>query len=131
MELRRVLFRLAGVLKNVPQFPATLFVLTAMQMLHATIRVLYLGVGAFRNLFLPVPGALWLARVLLIPFAHVFHYGIHALLIGLILASIILFLKPKDYDAHDVEVSGLYWRFVDLVWMFIFPLVYLMSTRIS
>ena len=30
----------------------------------------------------------------------------------------------------DVEVSGLYWHFVDLVWMFIFPLVYLMSTRI-
>jgi heme/copper-type cytochrome/quinol oxidase subunit 3 len=25
----------------------------------------------------------------------------------------------------------LYWHFVDLVWMFIFPLVYLMSTRIS
>ena len=41
----------------------------------------------------------------------------------------ILFLKPKDYDAQDVEVTGLYWHFVDLVWMFIFPLVYLMSTK--
>jgi heme/copper-type cytochrome/quinol oxidase subunit 3 len=29
-----------------------------------------------------------------------------------------------------VEVSGLYWHFVDLVWMFIMPLVYLMSTKI-
>jgi cytochrome c oxidase subunit 3 len=29
-----------------------------------------------------------------------------------------------------VEVSGLYWHFVDLVWMFIFPLVYLMSTKV-
>jgi cytochrome c oxidase subunit 3 len=29
-----------------------------------------------------------------------------------------------------VEVAGLYWHFVDLVWMFIFPLVYLMSTRV-
>jgi len=29
--------------------------------------------------------------------------------------------------AVDVEVSGLYWHFVDLVWMFIFPLVYLLS----
>ncbi len=46
-------------------------------------------------------------------------------------AAIILFLKPKDYDAQDVEVSGLYWHFVDLVWMFIFPLVYLMSTKIT
>jgi heme/copper-type cytochrome/quinol oxidase subunit 3 len=26
-------------------------------------------------------------------------------------------------------VSGLYWHFVDLVWMFIFPLVYLMSVN--
>jgi cytochrome c oxidase subunit 3 len=61
----------------------------------------------------------------------VFHYGIHALGLGLIVATIILILKPKDYDAQDVEVSGLYWHFVDLVWMFIFPLVYLLSTKIT
>ncbi|SRR6266545_57500 len=30
-------------------------------------------------------------------------------------------------NADDVEVSGLYWHFVDLVWMFVFPLVYLLS----
>jgi cytochrome c oxidase subunit 3 len=34
------------------------------------------------------------------------------------------------FNAEDVEVSGLYWHFVDLVWMFIFPLVYLMSNQI-
>jgi cytochrome c oxidase subunit 3 len=28
-----------------------------------------------------------------------------------------------------VEISGLYWHFVDLVWMFVFPLVYLLSAR--
>ena len=60
----------------------------------------------------------------------VFHYPVHVLGIALIVSAIILFLKPKDYDAHDVEVSGLYWHFVDLVWMFIFPLVYLMSTKV-
>ncbi|MFQ5670778.1 MAG: cytochrome c oxidase subunit 3 [Acidobacteriota bacterium] len=27
----------------------------------------------------------------------------------------------------DVEISGLYWHFVDLVWMFVFPMVYLLS----
>src|SRR5260370_931199 len=43
---------------------------------------------------------------------------------------IILWLKPKVYDSSDVEVAGLYWHFVDLVWMFIFPLVYLMSAKI-
>ncbi len=34
------------------------------------------------------------------------------------------------FNAEDDEVSGLYWHFVDLVWMFIFPLVYLMSNQI-
>jgi cytochrome c oxidase subunit III len=121
---------LADVSKAVPQFPATFFGLTAMHMLHVTIGVIYLGVVAFRKWFLPVLGVLWLAGFLLIPSDNVFHYGIHALLIGLIVSAIILFLKPKDSDAHDVEVSGLYWHFVDLVWMFIFPLVYLMSTKI-
>jgi len=121
---------LAEVSKAVPQFAATFFGLTAMHMLHVTIGVIYLGVVSLRKLFLPILGALWLAGFLLIPSDNVFHYGIHALLIGLVVAAIILFLKPKDYDAHDVEVSGLYWHFVDLVWMFIFPLVYLMSTKV-
>jgi len=61
----------------------------------------------------------------------VFHYGIHVLLLSAVVAAFVLFLKPKDYDANDVEVAGLYWHFVDLVWMFIFPLVYLMSTRVK
>ena len=122
---------LGDISKNVPQFPQAFFGLTAMHMLHVTIGVIYLGVVALRKLFLPILGALWLAGFLLIPSNNIFHYGVHALLLGLIMSAIILFLKPKDYDAHDVEVSGLYWHFVDLVWMFIFPLVYLMSTKIS
>jgi cytochrome c oxidase subunit III len=31
------------------------------------------------------------------------------------------------YHADDLEVTGLYWHFVDLVWMFVVPLVYLMN----
>jgi cytochrome c oxidase subunit III len=31
------------------------------------------------------------------------------------------------YKADDLEVTGLYWHFVDLVWMFVVPLVYLMN----
>ncbi len=27
----------------------------------------------------------------------------------------------------DVEVVGLYWHFVDLVWMFVVPFVYLLN----
>lgn len=32
-------------------------------------------------------------------------------------------------DSAHVETTGLYWHFVDLVWMFVFPLVYLMNVR--
>jgi cytochrome c oxidase subunit III len=115
---------------TVPQFGGTFFTLTGMHMLHVTIGVIYLGVVALRKWFLPILGAIWILGYFVIPADNVFHYGIHVLLVGLIIAALILFLKPKEYDAHDVEVSGLYWHFVDLVWMFIFPLVYLMSTKI-
>jgi cytochrome c oxidase subunit III len=122
---------LADISKNVPQFPQAFFGLTAMHMLHVTIGVIYLGIIAFRKWFLPVLAVIWIAAAFLIPSGNVFHYPVHVLGLGLILAAIILFLKPKDYDAHDVEVCGLYWHFVDLVWMFIFPLVYLMSTKVN
>jgi cytochrome c oxidase subunit 3 len=32
---------------------------------------------------------------------------------------------------EDVEISGLYWHFVDLVWMFVFPMIYLLSINMS
>jgi cytochrome c oxidase subunit 3 len=31
------------------------------------------------------------------------------------------------YGEDDLEVTGLYWHFVDLVWMFVVPLVYLLN----
>jgi cytochrome c oxidase subunit III len=37
----------------------------------------------------------------------------------------------RKFNADHVEVSGLYWHFVDLVWMFIFPMVYLMSVNLG
>lgn len=33
------------------------------------------------------------------------------------------------YDQSHVETAGLYWHFVDLVWMFVFPLMYLMNAQ--
>jgi len=115
---------------NVPQFGGTFFTLTGMHMLHVTIGVIYLGAVALRKKILPILLVLWLAGWLLTPANNVFHIGIHVLLVAFVVVGMILFLKPKVYDAHDVEVAGLYWHFVDLVWMFIFPLVYLMSTKI-
>ena len=116
---------------TVQQFGGTFYTLTGMHMIHVTIGVIYLGVVALRKKFLPILLVCWLAAWLGTPADSVFHTGAHVLLIGAIVAAVILFLKPKDYDAHDVEIAGLYWHFVDLVWMFIFPLVYLMSTRIN
>jgi len=120
----------ADVTKTVPQFPGTFFGLTGMHMLHVTLGVLYLGVIAFRRNFIPAMYLLWLAAWLGAPSYSPFHYGAHVILAVAVVCTIILWLKPKVYDASDVEVAGLYWHFVDLVWMFIFPLVYLMSTRI-
>jgi cytochrome c oxidase subunit III len=31
------------------------------------------------------------------------------------------------YKADDLEVTGLYWHFVDLVWMFVVPFIYLLN----
>jgi cytochrome c oxidase subunit III len=59
--------------------------------------------------------------------------GLHMLhvTIGVIVLGVILWrCRGPKFSDQDVEVSGLYWHFVDLVWMFIFPLVYLMSTNI-
>ena len=120
----------AGVSKSVPQFAATFFGLTGMHMLHVTLGVVYLGIIAFRKKFIPVIFLCWLAAWLLTPAYSPFHYGAHVLLVTGLICTLILFLKPKAYDAADTEVAGLYWHFVDLVWMFIFPLVYLMSTKI-
>src|SRR5436189_6477318 len=35
--------------------------------------------------------------------------------------------RVKKLKHEDVEISGLYWHFVDLVWMFVFPMIYLLS----
>jgi cytochrome c oxidase subunit III len=121
---------LADVSKSVPQFAATFFGLTGMHMLHVTLGVIYLGVIALRRKFIPILFVAWLAAWLLTPSYSPFHYGAHVLLVAAIVCSMILWLKPKVYDSSDVEVAGLYWHFVDLVWMFIFPLVYLMSAKI-
>jgi cytochrome c oxidase subunit 3 len=56
---------------------------------------------------------------------HMTHVAIGVVYLGIIALG----LGRNKYDAEDVEVSGLYWHFVDLVWMFVFPLVYLLSTK--
>ncbi len=45
------------------------------------------------------------------------------------LAVIALGYSSRRLDANHVETTGLYWHFVDIVWMFVFPLLYLMNVR--
>ena len=53
--------------------------------------------------------------------------GFHAIhvLVGMILFGMALFSKLDEDWIDWVENSGLYWHFVDLVWMFLFPLLYI------
>jgi len=41
--------------------------------------------------------------------------------------TIVLFAVRKGRDAQRVEFVGMYWHFVDVVWIFLFPLLYLTS----
>jgi len=59
--------------------------------------------------------------------------GLHALhmLIGFGILSVILWMAYKNRFSPEwytpVEMSGLYWHFVDIVWIFLFPLLYLVD----
>jgi cytochrome c oxidase subunit III len=63
--------------------------------------------------------------------------GIHAahMVVGIVLMLIILAMAwrgrftPEYYG--PIEVSGLYWHFVDIVWIFLFPLLYLLGFHLT
>ena len=78
------------------------------------------GVRLFKNPWgTPLFGAAFFSLTGL----HMTHVAIGVVYLGAIAAGQAL----GKFTSEDVEVSGLYWHFVDLVWMFIFPLVYLLS----
>ncbi len=63
--------------------------------------------------------------------------GLHALhmIIGIGIVTMLLYMayrgrfSPGYYS--PVEVSGLYWHFVDIVWIFLFPLLYLIGRHLK
>ena len=58
--------------------------------------------------------------------------GLHLLHVtGGVIALVAVGLRYKSgrYNADDLEITGLYWHFVDLVWMFVVPLVYLLNLK--
>jgi len=67
------------------------------------------------------PTALFGATFFGITGLHMFHVLTGTIYLGVIAARV------NKLKHEDVEISGLYWHFVDLVWMFVFPMIYLLS----
>lgn len=58
-------------------------------------------------------------------------HGLHVIGGAIVLAYYLFFgrkmyLSNPEWLANRVEVGGLFWHFVDLVWIFVFPVLYLM-----
>lgn len=62
-------------------------------------------------------------------------HGLHIVIGILIIGALMAFWFRKNplvtEDFIPTELVGLYWHFVDLVWIFLFPLFYLMPTTIK
>jgi cytochrome c oxidase subunit III len=58
-------------------------------------------------------------------------HGLHVLGGMIVFAYLLLtanhwYAHKRDQFTNRVEVTGLYWHFVDLVWIFLFPILYLL-----
>ena len=53
--------------------------------------------------------------------------GLHALhvIAGVVIMFIVAASAKKYEEMHRVELIGVYWHFVDVVWIFLFPLLYI------
>ena len=64
---------------------------------------------------------------------YYFMTGLHALhiIIGMVLIAVIYMRVKNDRLSHDnfqlLENGGLYWHLVELIWIFLFPLFYLIA----
>ena len=93
-------------------------VLHAREWLH----LIHDGVRPFSN---PYGAAMFGGTFFGLTGMHMLHVTIGVVYLGIVAYG----FGTKKFKPEDVEVSGLYWHFVDLVWMFIFPLVYLLSVQ--
>lgn len=77
--------------------------------------------GDWLTLPMMIPGGnMWASTYFLMTGFHAIH-----VLVGLIVFVIMMTMKLDATKANLIENSGLYWHFVDLVWIFLFPLLYL------
>jgi cytochrome c oxidase subunit III len=75
----------------------------------------------FLRLPMVIPsGNMWASTYFLLTGFHAIH-----VIVGLIAFALVLLYRLDRKTAHIIENTGLYWHFVDLVWIFLFPLLYL------
>jgi cytochrome c oxidase subunit 3 len=66
---------------------------------------------------------------------YFFMTGLHALhmVIGIAILTVLTIMTARGRFSSEyyapLEISGLYWHFVDIVWIFLFPLLYLIGGR--
>ena len=66
---------------------------------------------------------------------YFFMTGLHAihLIIGIVLVGVMAWLSWRGWfsggGATQIEVTGLYWHFIDIVWVFLYPLLYLIDVH--
>ena len=59
--------------------------------------------------------------------------GLHALhvIAGVVIMGIVAADARRNLELHRVELIGIYWHFVDIVWIFLFPLLYLLGAHLG
>jgi len=68
-----------------------------------------------------IPGGnMWASTYFLLTGFHAIH-----VIVGLIVFAVLLTYRLDRKRSGMIENAGLYWHFVDLVWIFLFPLLYL------
>ena len=72
-----------------------------------------------------LPSPLFGATFFTITGLHMFHVATG------IIYLLVVAARVKKVNHEDIEISGLYWHFVDLVWMFVFPLIYILSVDVG
>jgi cytochrome c oxidase subunit 3 len=81
----------------------------------------------YANMFLPKHSA-YFASYFTITGLHGLHVlgGVLVFCYMMLPASTRVYRRNPEHLANRVEVAGLFWHFVDLVWIFVFPLFYLL-----
>ena len=142
-----------GLTPRTNMFGTTFFVLTGFHGAHVTFGVLWLLTFAFSSLTISLKERLLIILVILsflmIFFSALMTEWLHVIphvplttasILGVIgalilLGSLILLRKSStskgviESQSMNLELSGLYWHFVDIVWIVIFTIIYLISAN--